>query len=582
MRLVSELRRRNVLRMAVLYVVAAWLIMQVAEVLIALAKLPDWIGPTTLILLAVGFPIAVIVSWFYEITPAGISLEKDVEPGESITHVTGRRLDFLVISLLCAAVILFAYDKWWMPGPPDQSIAVLPFENMSDDPANEYFSDGISEELLNLLAKIPQLTVISRSSSFSFKGQNLDVPTIAARLNVAHVLEGSVRKDGNRVRITAQLINARSDSHLWSETYDRDLDDIFAIQDEIAEAVVVQLKVTLLSDVPRVQDTDPEAYALYLQANHLLGVTTPESLQEAVALFKEVLAIDPGYVPAWLRLGVTYDRLGSGRILPLEEAQELSFQAFERALDISPSSAQALNSLAWKLSRHRGDLVTAAHFYERALSADPSDTGIIGNISMFLSSLGRMEDSIKFGEYQVSRDPANAVAYNNLGMRYRFAGHLDKAEESFSTALRLSPTLPGLNYELGITQLLAGNNASAIRAFEDESIAIFKQVGMAMAFHNQGEHALSLELLNELIGSYGEMIPYYIAHIMAYRGDLDDAFEWLETAKLAGAAALSDEVHIEPLLANIHADPRWLPFLESIGKSPARLDAIEFNVTLPE
>jgi hypothetical protein len=165
MGLVSELRRRNVFRMAVLYVVAAWLIMQVAEVLIALAKLPDWIGPTTLMLLAIGFPIAVIVSWFYEITPEGISLEKDVESGESITHVTGRRLDFLVISLLCAAVILFAYDKWWIPAPTEQSIAVLAFENMSGDPEQEYFSDGISEELLNLLAQIPELTVISRSSA---------------------------------------------------------------------------------------------------------------------------------------------------------------------------------------------------------------------------------------------------------------------------------------------------------------------------------------------------------------------------------------------------------------------------------
>ncbi len=167
MRLISELRRRNVFRMAVLYAVAAWLIMQVAGVLIDLAKLPDWIGTTILWLLAVGFPIALIFSWFYELTPEGLSLEKDVDRSESITHVTGRRLDFIVISLLCAAVILFAYDKWWIGGPPEKSIAVMPFENMSADPDQEYFSDGISEELLNLLSKIPQLTVISRSSAFS-------------------------------------------------------------------------------------------------------------------------------------------------------------------------------------------------------------------------------------------------------------------------------------------------------------------------------------------------------------------------------------------------------------------------------
>ncbi len=193
MSLVSELRRRNVLRMAVLYAVAAWFIMQVAEVMMSLVGLPAWAGRAIFAVLAVGFPIALIFSWFYELTPEGISLEKDVDRSQSITHVTGRRLDFIVISLLCAAVILFAYDKWWMHGPPEKSIAVLPFENMSGDPGQEYFSDGISEELLNLLAQIPELRVISRTSAFSFKGQNLEISEIAQRLNVAHILEVSVR-----------------------------------------------------------------------------------------------------------------------------------------------------------------------------------------------------------------------------------------------------------------------------------------------------------------------------------------------------------------------------------------------------
>ena len=307
----SELKRRNVLRMAVLYAVAAWVILQVAEVLIELAKLPDWIGTTTLWLLAVGFPIALIFSWFYEITSEGISLEKDVDRAESITHVTGRRLDFIVISLLCAAVILFAYDKWWMDGQPQQSIAVLPFVNMSDDASNEYFSDGISEELLNLLTKIPELRVISRSSAFSYKGKGIDIPTIAAQLNVTHVLEGSVRKAGNRVRITAQLIEARTDTHLWSETYDRSLDNIFAIQDEIATAVVEQLKVVLLHDAPIARETNPEAYALYLQGLHLRRQNTARSLEQAQTLLQQALASDPGYAAAWDELSSVYISQGS-------------------------------------------------------------------------------------------------------------------------------------------------------------------------------------------------------------------------------------------------------------------------------
>ncbi len=188
MSLIKELKRRNVFRMAVLYAIAAWVIMQVAEVLNDLANLPDWVGPIILGLLAVGFPIALILSWFYELTPTGISLEKDVDRAASITHMTGRRLDFFVISLLAAAVILFAYDKWWIVGPPKQSIAVLPFVNMSDDASNEYFSDGISEELLNLLAKIPELRVAGMTSAFSFKGKDVTIAEIGEKLNVAQVL----------------------------------------------------------------------------------------------------------------------------------------------------------------------------------------------------------------------------------------------------------------------------------------------------------------------------------------------------------------------------------------------------------
>jgi len=245
MSIFRELKRRNVLRMAVLYAVVAWLIMQVAEVIIGLANLPEWIGPIILALLAVGFPIALIVSWFYEVTPEGISLEKDVAAAESITHVTGRRLDFLVISLLCAGLILFAYDKWWIGPPPEKSIAVLAFENMSGDPEQEYFSDGISEEILNLLAQIKPLKVIARTSSFLFKSKDVDIATMAAQLNVRHILAGSVRRSGNRVRITAQLIDAADSTHIWSQTYDRELDDVFAVQEEIAAAISDALKLQL-------------------------------------------------------------------------------------------------------------------------------------------------------------------------------------------------------------------------------------------------------------------------------------------------------------------------------------------------
>ena len=277
--------------MAVLYAVTAWLIMQAAEVVIGLAHLPDWIGPTILGLLAVGFPIALIFSWFYELTPEGISLEKDFDRSESITHVTGRRLDFIVISLLCAAVILFAYDKWWMRGPPEKSIAVLAFTNMSNDPEQEYFSDGISEELLNVLAKIPGLRVAARTSSFQFKDENRDVIDIGQQLNVTHVLEGSVRKAGSQLRITAQLIDASNGFHLWSDTYDRELANIFAVQDEISAAIVNTLKEHLglqVAAAPRViATTNTEAHEAYLRGRYLVVHRNRADLAGAVREFEK-------------------------------------------------------------------------------------------------------------------------------------------------------------------------------------------------------------------------------------------------------------------------------------------------------
>ncbi len=581
MGLVSELKRRNVFRMAVLYAVAAWLIMQAAEVVIGLAHLPDWIGPTTLGLLAVGFPIALIFSWFYEITPEGISPEKDVDRSESITHVTGRRLDFIVISLLCAGLILFAYDKWWIGVPPQQSIAVLPFVNMSDDASNEYFSDGISEELLNLLTKIPELRVISRSSAFSYKGKDIAIPTIAAQLNVAHVLEGSVRKAGNRVRISAQLSEARSDTHLWSETYERTLDDIFATQDEIAARVVEQLKISLLGDAPTVQATDPEAYALVLQARYVGHQVTPDSLDNSIALLEQALAIDSDYAAAWDGLARAYvNQTGQG-LRPIEEGYTLAREAASQALALDPAYAPAHSRLGWIASHYDHDLVAAARHYERALAMEPANTDIISNAANMARSLGRLDQAIALAEYTVARDPVLPVGHVNLGLYYIYAGRLDEAIASFRTTLTLSPGHSGAQHFIGTALLLKGESESALAAMQNEAFEAWRLIGLVMAHHALGQTAASDTTLAALIEKYEKEWAYNIAYVLAFRGEADRAFEWLNKAVAYNDPGLS-EIAIQPLFANIQVDPRWLPFLESIGKSPEQLAAVEFKVTLPE
>ena len=301
MLLYKELKRRNVFRVTIAYVIIAWLILQVGDTLAPALHLPESINTALAFFLILGFPLAIFLAWAYELTPEGLKRERDVDRTKSITHVTGRKLDSFIIAVLVLALGYFVFDKFVLDPSrdaelvqattetvakqatesreaetADKSIAVLPFLNMSDDAANEYFSDGISEEMLNLLTKIPELRVTSRTSAFSYKGKDFKIADVGRELNVAYVLEGSVRKAGNKVRITVQLIEVDSDTHQWSETYDRTLEDIFAIQDEIAAAVVAQLKVALLGAVPMVRETNPQAYALFLQGRHLRQQATAE------------------------------------------------------------------------------------------------------------------------------------------------------------------------------------------------------------------------------------------------------------------------------------------------------------------
>jgi TolB-like protein len=374
---------------------AAWLVMQVAEVVIGLANLPEWIGPTLLAVLAVGFPIALVISWFYEITPEGLALEKDVPEGQSITHVTGRRMDFVVISVLAAGLILFAGDKWWPREPLELSIAVLPFDNMSADPEQGYFSDGISEEILNLLAQIESLKVIARHSSFSFKDKDVDIATMAEQMNVRHILEGSVRRSGDRVRITAQLIDAKDSSHLWSEAYDRDYsaENLFEIQSEIARAITGRLRMTLTGDeeerLARVPTEDTEAYAAYLLGRERLKNRKVAELADAVEQFSLAIELDPKFAAAYAGLAdacglyESYSGGQSNELCPSSLAGRE--QLARKALELDPESAEAWISLGtsiWELAvrMHETELQPRIHekfqesiaAFERGLELNPT------------------------------------------------------------------------------------------------------------------------------------------------------------------------------------------------------------------
>ncbi|MFC1740770.1 adenylyl cyclase, partial [Pseudomonadota bacterium] len=378
MSLFKELKRRNVIRVAMTYVVVAWLIIQVAETILPAFGFSDAILRYIVIALSIGFIPALIFSWVFELTPEGLAKEVTVEQEHSITRFTGKKLDRSIMVLLVLALGYFAFDKFLLDPRRDAqlvettaqqarsgasgqsiahlSIAVLPFVNMSDDADNEYFSDGLAEELLNLLTQIPQLKVASRTSSFSFKGKDFKISDVGLELNVAHVLEGSVRKSGDLIRITAQLIKVEDGFHMWSETWDRSLDNIFVIQDEIAAAVVDQLEITLLGSVPKVEETDPEAYALFLQARHFSNLLTPEGWEQANILYKQALEIDPEYAAAWAGLSRNYVNLTGYNLLPPEEGYQAGREAAEKALAIDPDTAPAHSALGWIAMYYETDL----------------------------------------------------------------------------------------------------------------------------------------------------------------------------------------------------------------------------------
>ncbi len=583
----EELKRRNILRVAAAYVVAAWLLIQVAETTFPLFGFDETPARIVVIVLAIGFIPALIFAWAFELTPEGLRKEKDIDRSLSIASHTGKKLDRAIIVVLTLALGYFAFDKFVLDPERDakreetvakqarsealvqsfgeNSIVVLPFVNMSDDASNEYFSDGIAEEILNLLAKVPDLRVTSRSSAFSFKGQNVDIPTIAAKLNVAHVLEGSVRKSGNQLRITAQLIEALTDTHLWSETYDRELKSVFAIQDEIATAVVDALKITLLGKEPKATETNPEAYALYLQGRHFINQVTAESSKQAETLLKEALAIDSGFAPAWTELGNVYWRQASAfGVRPFDEGHELARHAIQQALAIDPQYGRAYAALVEVEMLYDWDFTAAFQHLQQALALNPGDATILVTAGRLNDTLGRVDEAIGLYRQSIALDPVSSRGHHALGGTLYLAHRLEEAADSLQMALSLMPGRRAVQYYIGLVLLAQGDAPAALVAIEQETSDVYRLIGTAVVQHALGDAGASDAALQELIEKWGALGAYQVALAYAFRGEIDHAYDWLEQAYDNRDSGLPLML-IDPLLANLHDDPRWGPFLGKMG-----------------
>ena len=464
--------------------------------------------------------------------------------------------------------------------PDPKSIAVLPFTNMSPDKEQEYFSDGIAEELMNLLAQVPELRVAARTSSFFFKGQHVELQEIARKLNVAHLLEGSVRKAGNRVRVTAQLVKAANGYHLWSQTWDRTLDDIFAVQDEIAAAVVAQLKVTLLGAAPKKKTYRPEAYALYLQGREIARHDTAEAYEQAIALFQQALDIDPSLAPAWIEMARCRFTQASDGILSNKEGGRLAREAVGQALAIDPDLAGAHATLGMLADRFDANPTAAARHFERALALDQANIDILGQALFPARGLGKLELCVRIGEYIAAHDPVNPMGYARLCGSYFRLGRFDEAIASGRTALRLSPRRSQTHYTVGMALLRKGDTQAALAEILLEPSENWRLDGLGIVYHALGDQAKSDAALAEHIAKYEADAAWNIAYVHAYRGETDQAYAWLDKAVEYHDPGLGDTPwmwQFEP----IKGDPRWLPFLRRIGKAPEQLAAIPFDVKLP-
>ena len=464
--------------------------------------------------------------------------------------------------------------------PPERSIAVLPFVNMSSDEEQEFFSDGLAEELLNLLAKIPELQVASRTSAFSFKGQAVDIPTVAQRLNVGHVLEGSVRKAGNRVRITAQLIRATQDVHEWSETFDRELDDIFAIQDEIAVAVVDALKLTLIGAAPpQVLKTDPHSYALYLKGVHFLRQLDSDGLVQAEAVVNEALASDPGYAPAWNLLGMVHCRHTDMGDLSTSEGATRARAAFDKALAIDADSAEAHTWLGWVAMAYDRDFSTAARHYQRALTLQPGNGEALGMAVLLALNLGRLDTAVSLGKRALVRDPMNLRAHRYLAAAYYAAGREAEAEQCYRQALTLAPDYISGHYRLGRVLLVQGDAQAGMEAMRREKHPAFRLTGLALAHHALGQNAESDAALGSLQSDWSKEAASQIAEVYAYRSETEAAFEWLRTAFDQKDAGLS-QLKLNRMFVSLRDDPRWQELLNQLGLADDQLSLIPFEIPL--
>jgi len=560
MSLFRELKRRNVFRVGIAYVVIAWVLLQMVDFALDLISAPNWIMQVFFLVAVVILPVVLIFSWVFEMTPEGIKRESEIDRSQSVTQNTGHKLDRTIIIFLALAVVLLLTDRFiskeYSPQLPAvtaevddsgdattanevKSIAVLPFVNMSSDPEQEFFSDGISEEILNVLTRIPNLKVAARTSSFQFKGQNLDIAKIGKQLQVNHVLEGSVRKSGSTLRITAQLIEADTGFHLWSETFDRQQEDVFAIQDEIAAAIAVELRARLTTELDTPSTTvDLEAYELYLKGRGLAATRGEANLLEAINILKAAIAIEPEYAPALATLAKVYAVLPwfSAKFQP-GEMREQARQWANQALEVEPNNAEALSILAVVYGEVDMNWEGARHLLDKALLANPGSVAANNFRGDLATRTGDLKNALKYESRAAELDPLGPVQLTDLANVYILMGDYQKVINLSERALASDPAffsghrhLADAYYALGdIDQLTRVSRM--LEALPNAPSDVPADISMKLNIA-RGELELAHATLSHRVQQVksGEVLASAVAFEAAQLGDFDITAELLMQA----------------------------------------------------
>jgi len=570
-RFLHELQRRNVIKAAISYVVFAWVLIQAASIFYPSFGWGQKAITNTAIVLIIGFPLWIVFAYVFEWTPKGFKKTEDVAEEASVAKATGKKMTNIIVIGLTLAVVLLVSDRIFnftesmeTPAVNDKSIAVLAFADMSPNKDQEYFSDGISEEILNLLAKVPDLKVISRTSSFSYKGKEENISKIGEELKVNHVLEGSIRKSGNTFRITAQLINVNDGAHVWSETYDRDMSDIFKIQDEIAGKVTQQLKATLLGELASTP-VDPEAYDLYLQARQVRRQGNAVAMKNAETLIRRSIAIDSSYAPAWDWLStIIYNQIYVyGTLTMTEESIAMGMEAAKRAIVLDPDYFGGYTCLAY-FERMNWNFTAARDLINKALALAQEDTNVIAAAASNALYFGKLEEALQLQLKSVELDPLNYDNRPNLGLRYWLLKDYDNAEKSPQTFLLLYPNAESVHSLMALIYLGQGEKDKALLEIEKEPDSFWKLYGQCMVVYALGDKQKADALLKELVETYGGDSWPNIASVYAFRGEKDEAFTWLDKAYEQRDGSILEILNY-PEMENLWGDPRWNAFIDKLG-----------------